>query len=329
MHINWATKATFPHYPGSELPQTLRREISVATDDELLAAYLHWTEARIAIDFALAANDLTKQIKTERDRLPSLSLPFITPFTSDYQRARRALWTVLCDSSRTAKEVCDKAWAVWHQLCEQTSSDLTTKYREKNSPLLDGAERIGTLNTQIRSVEQEVQKALNVFRSEMHRLALAEQAHERFLKSPDSYAVEEIHVMTPSAFEQTVAALARRDGHRVIRDGGGARDLGADVIAATAEGQRIVFQCKHRTAGRGKVGSPDIQTLNGTARPEHNADIVIAVTNGTFTKPAIAFARTHDIHLLDQVLLKRWGTWGEPLLAVLDIAAEPQSAHAA
>ncbi|MBK3384609.1 restriction endonuclease [Streptomyces sp. DEF1AK] len=163
----------------------------------------------------------------------------------------------------------------------------------------------------------------------MHCLALAEQAHERFLKSPDSYAVEDIHIMAPSAFEQMVASLARRDGHRVIRDGGGARDLGADVIAVTAEGQRIVFQCKHRTAGRGKVGSPDIQTLNGTARPEHNADIVVAVTNGTFTKPAIAFARAHDIHLLDQVLLKRWGTWGEPLLTVLDIAAGPQSVCAA
>ncbi|MFF4935331.1 hypothetical protein ACFY2H_41905 [Streptomyces griseofuscus] len=59
--------------------------------------------------------------------------------------------------------------------------------------MLDGTERIGALNTQIRSVEQEVQKALNAFRSEMHRLALAEQAHERFLKSPDSYAVEDIH----------------------------------------------------------------------------------------------------------------------------------------
>ncbi|MFI8784843.1 restriction endonuclease [Streptomyces albidoflavus] len=329
MHINWATKATFPRYPGSELSETLRREISMATDDELLAAYLHWTEARIAIDFAIAVGDLVKRIETERDHLKSLSLPFGTPFTSDYYRARHSLWTVLCEASHTATEVRENAWAVWHQLCEQTSNDLTTKYRQENSPLVEGTERIGTHNTQIRTVEQNVQKALNAFRSEMHCLALAEQAHERFLKSPDSYAVEDIHIMAPSAFEQMVASLARRDGHRVIRDGGGARDLGADVIAVTAEGQRIVFQCKHRTAGRGKVGSPDIQTLNGTARPEHNADIVVAVTNGTFTKPAIAFARAHDIHLLDQVLLKRWGTWGEPLLTALDIAAGPQSVCAA
>ncbi|MFF3735531.1 restriction endonuclease [Streptomyces sp. NPDC002476] len=125
--------------------------------------------------------------------------------------------------------------------------------------------------------------------------------------------------MSPATFEQTVAALARRDGHTILRSGGGSRDLGADVITTAPDGRRVVLQCKHRQGGRGKVGSPDMQTLNGTARPEHMADIVVAVTNGTFTKPASDFARNHDIGLLDCSRLQRWATWGEPLLAVLGI----------
>ncbi|MFE5095956.1 restriction endonuclease [Streptomyces sp. NPDC056638] len=330
MHINWATTVPFPSYPSSQLRATLRRQISEATDDDLLAAYLHWTEGRIALDFVIAASELAVKIQTEQNHIDTLVPPMGTPLTGDYHRAHGALRLVLNRTSRTATSATQKTQNLWRQLREQTSRDLTSRYKSESEQAHPGLESIGPLKDQLAQAELDVLNALTGHRDEMHRLALLEQEIDRFLASEDSVALEDVHVMTPTAFEQTVAALARRDGYHIIRDGGGARDLGADVIAVTPDRLRVVFQCKHRQAGLGKVGSPDIQTLNGTARPEHNADIVVAVTNGTFTKPASDFARTHDIHLLCQARLERWATWGEPLLSVLELAEpRPQNATAA
>ncbi|UDM05585.1 restriction endonuclease [Streptomyces longhuiensis] len=329
MHINWATQVSLPRYPGSQLPADIRREISNATDDDLLAAYLHWTEGRIALDFAIEAESLAGEIKSERDQLDVLTPPADTRYTAHYHRSHAALHAALSKAARTAEGAHKEAQTIWDQLREQTSHDLTAKYNRGDGSSPNVMERIGVLHAQASNAEQAVQAALTAHREKMHRLALAEDALERFLDSPDSIGLEDIHAMTPSAFEQTVADLARRDGHRVIRDRGGARDLGADVIAVTADGLRIVFQCKHRKAGLGKVGSPEMQTFNGTARPEHNADIVVAVTNGDFTKPASEFAYSHDIDLVGQQRLKRWATWGEPLLTLLEATRKPPRAAAA
>jgi restriction system protein len=71
-----------------------------------------------------------------------------------------------------------------------------------------------------------------------------------------------------------------------------------------------------------------IQTLNGTARPVHRADIVVAVTNAYLPRPAHDLAYEQDIHLLFGHQLRRWATWGVPLLTVLD-AETPAVQHAA
>ncbi|OIJ95440.1 hypothetical protein BIV24_09175 [Streptomyces colonosanans] len=243
-----------------------------------------------------------------------------TPFTRSYLQAHAALRLVLDRESRMVVNAVQKSQTVRRVLHEQTGRDHTNRYRDATDAALSPVESIGTIQAQLARAEQDVQNALAQHRDEMHNLSSLEQEMELFLASEDSVALAEIHDMTSTAFEQTVAALARRDGNQVTRESGGARDLGADVIALTPDRLRIVFQCKHRQAGVGKVGSPDMQTLNGTARPEHKADIVVAVTNGTFTKPATDFARTHDIHLLDQARLQRWATWGEPLSSVLNLA---------
>ncbi|MFG2918622.1 restriction endonuclease [Kitasatospora sp. NPDC048298] len=105
----------------------------------------------------------------------------------------------------------------------------------------------------------------------------------------------------------------------VMQGRGRAGDLGADVIALAPDGRKIVIQCKHKhKAGRRRpCGSDVVQTVNGTARPEHGADIAVILTNGTFTKPARELAHKHDIHLLWGEDLERWATWGSPLLDVL------------
>lgn len=327
MHINWATRVPFPDYLNPQLREMLRRQVAEATDDDLLAAYLHWIEGQVALELAASASALATEIQTEQDHLATLTPPLGTPFTGDYRQAQRALHLALNEASHVATNATQKAEGVWLQLCEQTKADLTDKYKGANPSASSGLEGIGALKEKLDQAGLNVRGALSKHRDEMHHLSLLEQELDRFLASEESVALEDIHAMTPAAFEQTVAILAKRDGHRVIRDGGGSRDLGADVITETPNQQRVVFQCKHRQAGQGKVGSPDIQTLNGTARPQHNADIVVAVTNGSFTKPASDFAHTHEIHLLDQARLKRWATWGEPLLSVLEFTGKRVSGH--
>ena len=78
----------------------------------------------------------------------------------------------------------------------------------------------------------------------------------------------------------------RRDGCTDAVQVGGGGDLGADVKATDPFGRRWVIQCKHRRGGdRGSaVGTPDLQVLNGTARPVHGADVVVLVTNGRVTE---------------------------------------------
>ncbi|MEU8764603.1 restriction endonuclease [Streptomyces sp. NPDC048659] len=320
MHINWASAVPFPEYPSTQMQEDLRRRISEATDDDLLAAYLHWTEGRVAADWFLLACDLKAEARAEQDHLARLVAPTDSPYTAKYSQARRDLHAALSEVVRIADYSSEEARHVWQKLSGMTRSDLPARYRAGTDEASWEANRLGPLKAKLTKAEGVMQSSLERHRDVMHDLAFREAAMDRFLRSEASVAIDEIHCMTPSGFEQTVAAFARRDGYQVLRDGGGARDLGADVIAVTPDGQRIVVQCKHRQGGRGKVGSPDIQTLNGTARPEHNADLVVAVTNGTFTKPAAEFARNHDIHLLDAAHLKRWGTWGEPLLSVLGLA---------
>ncbi|MEU3408930.1 restriction endonuclease [Streptomyces sp. NPDC006670] len=323
MHINWQTAVVTPEYPSPQLQEALRRRISEATDDDLLAAYLHWTEGQVALDWFAEASDLTTELQEELGRLNALVAPPNSPFTGDYVLAHAALRQVLQQASTTADHAQKRTREVWYQLREQTAGDLAGKYRRDADTAVVSS--MGNVRAQLAQASRDASDALTRHRNDMHQLALLEAELDRFLTTEGSISLEDIHAMAPTAFEQAVATLARRDGCHILREGGGARDLGADVIAVTPDSRRIVFQCKHRQAGVKKVGSPEIQTLNGTARPQHRADIVVAVTNGTFTKPAADFARDHEIHLVDQARLNRWARWGEPLLAVLGLEETPPS----
>lgn len=325
MHVNWRTKVQLPDYCNPQLNEAFRRHLSEASDDDLLASYLHWTEGRIALDSIVIADELTDRLMSDVEKLDKLSTPYKSPFTMAYLEAAADLRRSLERASEVGEGVSRKAKAIWRQLCQSTADDLRSRYQQgdQTHPDRSAVELLGPLRDQITKAQRDAQNALLRHRNEMHRLAILEGEMAVFLASDDSFSLDEIHGMTPYEFERMVSALARRDGLQVIRAGGGSRDLGADVIAITAGELRVVFQCKHRVAGAGKVGSPEIQTLNGTARPEHQADIVVAVTNGTFTKPAADFARSHDIHLLDRVDLRKWATWGDPLLSVLGLIDAP------
>ncbi len=109
--------------------------------------------------------------------------------------------------------------------------------------------------------------------------------------------------LTPTEFEHAVADLCRQDGCTQVQTPGGAGDLGADVIAHTPDGRKLVIQCKQY---RGKVSSPDVQKFGGTAFHVHRADIALLVTTATVTGPAADYAKAASIRIADAHLLAQW-----------------------
>ncbi|MFE9560130.1 restriction endonuclease [Streptomyces sp. NPDC006487] len=106
-------------------------------------------------------------------------------------------------------------------------------------------------------------------------------------------------------FEHAIAALCARDGCTPVEVVGGAGDLGADVIATTPDGLRVVVQCK-RYADTNRVGSQDLQRFGGTCFAVHDADVAIVVTTSTYTTPALEYAAACGIVCVDGEALAAW-----------------------
>ncbi|MFE9931182.1 restriction endonuclease [Streptomyces sp. NPDC005533] len=124
------------------------------------------------------------------------------------------------------------------------------------------------------------------------------------LPEVDSTALDHTAV-DADGFEHTVAALCARDGCPQVEVVGGAGDLGADVIATTADGLRVVIQCKHYGEGH-RVGSQDLQRFGGTCFAVHEADVAIVVTTSDYTAPALEYAAACDIVCVDGDALAAW-----------------------
>ncbi|MFF9898213.1 restriction endonuclease [Streptomyces longispororuber] len=141
-----------------------------------------------------------------------------------------------------------------------------------------------------------------------------------------AYSIEQIDAMHHSAFEIAIRDLLARDGSRDALRCGGRGDLGADVKGHDPLGRLWVIQCKHRGAGLNgsAVGTPDLQTLNGTGRPVHRGDVVVMVTNGRVTQPARAFARQQRLHLVDRRVLQQWARGARPLWEILPAVPPPR-----
>ncbi|MEV7672755.1 MULTISPECIES: restriction endonuclease [unclassified Streptomyces] len=109
----------------------------------------------------------------------------------------------------------------------------------------------------------------------------------------------------PDGFEHTVAALCARDGCSPVEVVGGAGDLGADVIATTVDGRRVVLQCKQYAEDH-RVGSQDLQRFGGTCFTVHEADVAVLVTTSSITAPAAEYAATCGIVCVDGEGLAAW-----------------------
>ncbi|WP_097872285.1 restriction endonuclease [Streptomyces sp. rh34] len=121
-------------------------------------------------------------------------------------------------------------------------------------------------------------------------LDAAEAARTRARPEPPQPAGQVDYAeLDPYAFEEAVAELCRRDGCPQAEVVGGAGDLGADVLATTPDGRRLVVQCK-RYGPTSRAGSQDLQRFGGTCYAVHEADVALVVSTGGFTEPAVDYA---------------------------------------
>ncbi|MET7504147.1 restriction endonuclease [Streptomyces microflavus] len=117
--------------------------------------------------------------------------------------------------------------------------------------------------------------------------------------------------LDPYAFEEAVAELCRRDGCADAEVVGGAGDLGADVLATTPDGRRLVVQCK-RYGPDNRAGSQELQRFGGTCYAVHGADIALVVSTGGFTEPALDYAEQCAILCYGPEELAAWSEGGAP-----------------
>ncbi|MEU5424952.1 restriction endonuclease [Streptomyces olivoreticuli] len=129
----------------------------------------------------------------------------------------------------------------------------------------------------------------------------------------------EFDAMDDRQFEYALRNLLARDGWPARRVGGGG-DQAADVIGDHRQRGRIVVQAKHTRVG-GKVGSSVMYAVKGTAGPVHRADHSVVVTNGTFTRDAMAWGDRHGVHWVDRERLRRWAEGGTALHELLGLSA--------
>jgi restriction system protein len=104
--------------------------------------------------------------------------------------------------------------------------------------------------------------------------------------------------LSPSGFEDAVAALLRRLGYRRVKVVGGAGDLCADVVCRGRAGEVVIVQCKRYAPGH-HVGSAEVQRVIGMAFVHHHAARAIFVTTSDFTAAARSLARGHHIELIN------------------------------
>jgi restriction system protein len=119
------------------------------------------------------------------------------------------------------------------------------------------------------------------------------------------YGVFDYDGLSPAEFEQAIAALCARDGCPQVEVVGGAGDLGADVLATTPDGRRVVIQCK-RYGDDNKVGSQELQRFGGTCFTVHEADVAVVVTTADFTVPATEYAGRCGIVCVGGRELRAW-----------------------
>ncbi|OEV27975.1 hypothetical protein AN219_21555 [Streptomyces nanshensis] len=154
------------------------------------------------------------------------------------------------------------------------------------------------LNQAIES-QREVRRQLAENEAEMIQLRRVLREHEA------AGSMAALDAMNGREFERHVAWLCRRDGCAQVTVTGGHGDAGADVLGYTADGRRLVVQCKARTPSS-SITSGDVQGFIGMARLEYKADVALLVATAPFTRDALLMAARHEVTAVHRGLLEAW-----------------------
>ncbi|MEV5161141.1 restriction endonuclease [Streptomyces sp. NPDC053728] len=157
-----------------------------------------------------------------------------------------------------------------------------------------------------RAAEAAVETAYEVVEAALEELPAPDGLPDPEPSRPVDYAA-----MDPYDFEEAVAGLCRSDGCADAEVVGGAGDLGADVVATTPDGHRLIVQCKRYTSDN-KVGSQDLQRFGGTCYAVHGAEVALVVTTGEFTEPALEYAEQCGILCVGLDELTAWSEGSVP-----------------
>ncbi|MCH6161496.1 restriction endonuclease [Streptomyces marispadix] len=172
------------------------------------------------------------------------------------------------------------------QVAEETVRDVVGR---TVVPLLNGA-----IDSQ-----RELRRRLSEHETEMIQL-------RRVLREQEaSGSMGALDAMNGREFERHVAWLCRRDGCDQVTVTGGHGDAGADIIGYTADGRRLIVQCKARTPSS-SITSADVQGFIGMARLEYKADVALLVATAPFTRDALLMAARHEVTAVHRGLLEAW-----------------------
>ncbi|WP_416977891.1 restriction endonuclease [Streptomyces sp. T028] len=161
----------------------------------------------------------------------------------------------------------------------------------------------------LRAGVQQIEKRLRQHHARLQRLEAPREDR------PLAGVMASMDAMNGREFEEHIATLLRRDGCTDVVVQGGGGDRGVDITALTADGRRLVVQCK-RFAPHTSITSPELQKFIGAAKVLHNAEVALFVATCPFTRDALNIAAEGGITAVHRGLLEEWSAGAS--LAVLE-----------
>lgn len=317
MKISKSHSVRPPKLDDKDLSLTFGRVLGKLGDDAIYAVMFREAEIRVAQavrrEWAEVDNTVTSDLETNSGYYPNMSGRGWDSVHDEVVECLQADRSYLENErilARAHLALCDRVIAA---LSEVNAPSAFTQAYDADGPRGGIALRhLGGSIAAARRATARLEAADQAWTEGYNRLVARGVARNRFAATPESVLLSRIDAESPESFEQVTALLLQRDGCTIERDRGGPGDLGADVIAVTPEGLRIVVQCKHSIKPRNRLDPRHVYELNGTARPVHGADIVGIVTNRALSDGAATFAESQAIHVIDRPVLKRWATYGVP-----------------
>ncbi|MEU3184969.1 restriction endonuclease [Streptomyces sp. NPDC006923] len=169
-------------------------------------------------------------------------------------------------------------------------------------PMLNALiETAGEQRRALISVRDDMRRAQGKLAQHTQRLHRLERAREQ---RPLGGVMAAMDAMNWREFEQHIAGLLRRDGCTDVRVHGGSGDRGADITAHTADGRRLVVQCKNFAPHR-SVWSGEMQKFVGTMTL-HHAEAALYVATCPFSREARDIAVQAGVTAVHRGLLEAW-----------------------